>query len=121
MGLPKPITRTLEGHAVSTVGGGSYESGGELEEEGADDSAEQLRDPVEKSGEDGDLPPESQSEGYSRVHVAAGDVGGDRYGDEEGEPMDGWLCIGGSHPVEELIIGRNTAAEEWEMKFLGER
>jgi len=65
----------------------SYHAGGELDEDGADDGTEELGDPVEDAGEDGDLAAEGEAEGDGGVDVAAGDVGADGDRDEEPEPV----------------------------------
>lgn len=65
----------------------TYHAGAELDEEGADDGTEELGDPVEDAGEDGDLAAEGKAEGDGRVHVAAGDVGADGDRDEQPEPV----------------------------------
>ena len=59
--------------------------GDELEEEAGGGGAEQLGDPVEDPGEDGDVAADGKAEGHCRVEVPAGDVGGDRDADEERE------------------------------------
>ena len=57
------------------------------DEDGADDGAEELGNPVEDAGEDGDLAAEGEAEGDGGVDVAAGDVGADGDRDEEPEPV----------------------------------
>ncbi|WVZ86642.1 LOW QUALITY PROTEIN: hypothetical protein U9M48_033393 [Paspalum notatum var. saurae] len=49
--------------------------------------AEQLGDPVEDSGEDGDVATDGEAEGDGGVQVTAGDVGGHGDTDEESERM----------------------------------
>jgi len=65
----------------------SYHAGGELDEDGADDGAEELGDPVEDAGEDGDLAAEGEAEGDGGVQVPAGDIGGHGDTDEQRERM----------------------------------
>lgn len=57
------------------------------EQEASSNGAQELSDPVEKAGEDGDLPTNSQSEGDSWIHVAPGDVGSDCNRHEQSEPV----------------------------------
>lgn len=59
--------------------------GNEFEEEAGDGGAEQLGDPVEDPGEDGDVAADGQAEGHGGVEVPAGDVGGNRNTNKEGE------------------------------------
>jgi hypothetical protein len=59
----------------------------ELQEQARDGRAEQLGDPVEDAGEDGDVAADSEPEGDGGVQVAAGDVGGHGDTDEERERM----------------------------------
>lgn len=53
-------------------------SGDEREQESSDDGAQELGNPVEKSGDDGDLSTDGEAEGDGGVDVSTGDVGGDR-------------------------------------------
>ena len=59
--------------------------GDELQEKARHGGAEQLGDPVEEAGEDGDVAADGEAEGHGGVQVAAGDVGGDGDADEEGQ------------------------------------
>jgi len=65
----------------------TYHTGRVLNEDGTDDGTEELGDPVEDAGEDGDLAAEGEAEGNGGVDVAARDVGADGNRDEQSEPM----------------------------------
>lgn len=61
--------------------------GGELQEQTRDGRAEQLSEPVEDAGEDGDVATDGEAEGDGGVQVATGDVGGHGNSDEQREGM----------------------------------
>lgn len=62
-------------------------AGDEREQESADDGTQKLSNPVEKSGDDGDLSTHGKAEGDGGVDVSTGDVGGDGDGHKESECM----------------------------------
>lgn len=62
-------------------------AGNNSEEVASDNGAQELSNPVEEAGEDGDLAAESQSKGDCRVNVTAGDVGSDGNRHEECKSM----------------------------------
>ena len=81
----------------------------ETEEEAGGDGAEELGDPVEDAAEEGDVAADEEAEGDGGVDVAAGDVGGDGDGDEEGQAVcqgcgDDGVLRGGA-VVGELVEG----------------
>jgi len=61
--------------------------GDELQEKARHGGAEQLGDPVEDAGEDGDVAADGEAEGDGGVQVPAGDVGGHGDTDEQRERM----------------------------------
>ena len=73
---------------VERGGGATYiATGDEAEEEAANDGAQELGDPVEDALEQGDMAAHEEPEGDRRVHMAAGDVGGDGHGHEQSKSM----------------------------------
>lgn len=66
-------------------------TGDNREQQCTNNGTQKLSNPVEKSGEDGDLAAESQAEGHGGVDVSTGDVGGDGNSNKQSE------CMGHSH------------------------
>nr|GLL17781.1 hypothetical protein Itr_chr01CG16790 [Ipomoea trifida] len=62
-------------------------AGNNCEEVASDNGAQELSNPVEEAGEDGDLAADSQSKGDGRVNVTAGDVGSHGNSHEESKSM----------------------------------